>query len=99
MNIYASIVNRYTQVHGNTVFYTMKDPPTLAFNTDLVERDLALMTKLGMEYYQVFPGAFEWPPNDSRSEVDRLVRIAHDRGLRIGDYSAATRVYSPHFNI
>ena len=99
MDVYASIVNRYTQVHGSTVFYTMKNQPTLAFNTDLVERDLELMSKLGMEYYQVFPGAFEWAPNDPRSEVDRMVRSAHRRGLRIGDYSAATRVYSPHFNI
>ena len=32
MNVYASIVNRYTQVHGDTVFYSMKDQPTLAFN-------------------------------------------------------------------
>jgi hypothetical protein len=99
MNIYASIVNRYTQVRDGIVFYSMKDQPTLAFHTDLVERDLVLMPKLGMEYYQVFPGAFEWPSDNPRSEIDRLVRKARDRGLRIGDYSATTRVYSPHFNI
>lgn len=99
MNVYASIVNRYTQVRGDTVFYTMKDQPTLAFHTELVERDFELMSKLGMEYYQVFPGAFEWPRDDPRPEIQRLVQLARDRGLRMGDYSATTRVYSPHFNI
>ena len=57
------------------------------------------MPKLGMEHYQVFPGAFEWASGDPRSEVGRLVRIARERGLHIGDYSGTTTVYSPHFNI
>ncbi len=64
----------------------------------VVERDLDLISRLGMEYYQVFPGVFEWRPNDPKSAVDSLVTFAHSRGLRIGDYSATSHVFSPHFN-
>jgi len=98
MFTYASIINRYTQVAGDIIFYTMQDQPLLSFNTHLVEQDLALMAKLGMEYYQVFPGVFEWASDDPKSEVDRLVGFARERGVRIGDYSGTSYVYSPHFN-
>lgn len=98
MYVGASIVNRYTQLDGDIVFYTERDQPLLSANTDLAEKDLDLMAKLGMEYYQVFPGVFEWGPGDPKSAVDRLVRLAHERGMRIGDYSATSQVYSPHFN-
>jgi hypothetical protein len=98
MYVAASIINRYTQVDGDIIFYTMKNQPLLSLQTDLVERDLDWMTKFGMEYYQVFPGVFEWDPNDPKSKVEKLVQFAHERGLQIGDYSATSRVYSPHFN-
>jgi len=98
MYIVASIVNRYTQVDGDVIFYTMRDQPLFFANRDLVEKDLHLMTKLGMEYYQAFPGVFEWGPNDPKPELDKLVHSAHERGLLIGDYSATNYVYSPHFN-
>jgi hypothetical protein len=98
MYLFASIVNRYTQVNDGVIFYTQRDQPLFSANTDLVEQDLDLMTKLGMEYYQAFPGVFEWAPGDPKSEVDKLVSFAHERGLRIGDYSGTSYVYSPHFN-
>jgi hypothetical protein len=98
MYLSASIVNRYTQVNDGIIFYTQRDQPLFSANTDLVKRDLDLMAKLGMEYYQAFPGVFEWAPEDTKSEVDKLVSFAHKRGLRIGDYSATSYVYSPHFN-
>jgi hypothetical protein len=98
MFLSASIVNRYTQVNDGIIFYTQRDQPLFSANTDLVKQDLDLMTKLGMEYYQSFPGVFEWVPDDPKSEVDKLVSFARERGLRIGDYSATSYVYSPHFN-
>ena len=98
MYVSSSIVNRYTQVDGDIVFYSSWDQPLLSAQPDLVEKDLNLMTRLGMEYYQAFPGVFEWGPNDPKLAVDRLVRFAHERGLRIGDYSATSYLYSPHFN-
>ena len=56
MFVSSCINNRYTQVRGDVIFYTMKDNPTLSLHVDLLKRELALMPKLGMEYYQVFPG-------------------------------------------
>lgn len=98
MFVSASIVNRYTQV-SDTVFYTMKDHPTLRDNTDLLERDLALMPKLGMEYYQVFPGVFDWGPDDpSPQQVDHFMEVARQHGVRMGDYSGTNRLFCWHYN-
>ena len=95
----ASIVNLYTQVRGDVIFYTMKDHPTLRENTALLERELALMPKLGVEYYQVFPGIFDWGPNDpDEKEVDRLMAVARSNHVRMGDYSGASGVFCPHYN-
>lgn len=94
-----SIVNRYTQVRGDVIFYTMHDHPTLRDNTDLLERELALMPELGMEYYQVFPGVFDWGPDDpSNREVHRLMNIARAHGVRMGDYSGTNGLFCPHYN-
>ncbi len=98
MYLSSSIVNRYTQVNDGIIFYTQRDQPLFSANTDLVKQDLDLMPKLGMEYYQAFPGVFEWASDDPKSEVEKLVNFARERGLRIGDYSATSYVYSPHFN-
>jgi len=95
----SSIVNRYTQVEGDTIFYTMKDHPTLSRNTHLLKRDLALLPKLGMEYYQVFPGVFDWVPDDpSPKTVEELMSFARGQGVRMGDYSGANYLFCPHYN-
>ena len=52
MLVSSCINNRYTQVRGDVIFYTMKDNPTLSLHVDLLRRELALMPRLGMEYYQ-----------------------------------------------
>jgi hypothetical protein len=99
INTSASIVNRYTQLESDWVFYSMKDQPTLTFHRDLLKRDLELMPKLGVEFYQVFPGVFDWGPNDPS---DRQVREAMDwarrNGVRMGDYSGCNAVFCPHYN-
>jgi hypothetical protein len=99
MFVSSSIVNRYTQVRGDVVFYTMKDQPTLSFNLDLLKQDLELMPKLGIEYYQVFPGVFDWVPDDPSADVvHRMSDFARSHGVRIGDYSGSNYLFCPHFN-
>ncbi|MHC1764459.1 MAG: hypothetical protein AB9869_09145 [Verrucomicrobiia bacterium] len=98
MFVSCSIVNRYTQVTGDIIFYTQKDHPTLWMNQDLLRREIALMPRLGMEYYQVFPGVFDWGPDDpSPAEVRDLVAYSRKQGVRIGDYSGASVLFCAHY--
>ena len=93
------INNRYTQVRGDVVFYTMKDNPTLSRDLGLLKRELALMPKLGIEYYQVFPGVFDWVKDDpSRETVKDMMDYARGLGVRMGDYSGANHLFCPHYN-
>ncbi len=99
MFVSASITNRYTQVQDDIVFYTMKDQPALNCNVELLRRELALMPRLGMEYYQVFPGVFDWGPDDpSPDAVQSLMEYARSVGVRIGGYSATNRLFVNHYN-
>lgn len=93
------IVNRYTQIQNGAIFYTMKDHPTLSVHQDIMKREISLLPKLGMEYYQIFPGVFDWTPNDPKPEViEGLVSHAKKSGVRIGDYSGTTAVFCQHYN-
>lgn len=93
------INNRFTQVKGDIVFYTMKDNPTLSWDRDLLKRELALMPKLGMEYYQVFPGVFDWVEDDPAPEaVTEMMDYARGLGVRMGGYSGANHLFCPHYN-
>lgn len=99
MFITGSIVNRYTQIDGDIVWYTMRDHPSLSFNQDLMKREIALMEKLGMEYYQVFPGPFDSVPGDPDPNVVKdIVAYAKRRHMRVGDYSASETLFCPHYN-
>lgn len=94
----ACIVNRYTQLEGNWIFYTMKDHPTLTRNRDILKRELELMGELGIEFYQVFPGVFDWGPNDpSDKQVREAMDWARSNGVRMGDYSGTGLVFCPHY--
>jgi hypothetical protein len=93
------INNRYTQVRGDVVYYTMKDNPTLGFHLNLLRRELALMPKLGMEYCQVFPGVFDWVADDPSPEtVKEMMDYARSLGVRMGDYSASNSLFVAHYN-
>ncbi|HQK92165.1 MAG TPA: hypothetical protein PLD23_01595 [Armatimonadota bacterium] len=95
----ACINNRYTQVEGDWVFYSMRDHPTLTMNRELLRGELRLSARLGLEYYQVFPGVFDWGPDDPSPEMVReAVEWAHDEGIRMGDYSGANVVFCGHYN-
>lgn len=95
----ASISNRFTQLEGDWVFYCLQDQPSLCAHRDLLKRELALMPRLGMEYYQVFPGVFDWGPDDpSPAMVHETVGWARANGLRMGDYSGANVLFCGHYN-
>jgi hypothetical protein len=52
-----------------------------------------------MEYYQVFPGVFDWSPDDpKRSDVREIVAFGTKHGVRVGDYSGANSVFCGHYN-
>ena len=99
MFVSASINNRYTMPRAGMVWYTYKDHPTLSFHTDLLKRELDLMSEIGMEYYQVFPGIFDWVPADpDPNTVHEIVKYGNARGVRIGDYSGCNDVFCAHYN-
>lgn len=99
MFVSASINNRYTMPQGDIIFYTMKDHPTLGFNTDLLKRDIELMPRLGMEYYQLWPGPFDSAPGDPDPDfVKSIVRFAGRKGVRVGDYSGTSSIFCVHYN-
>ncbi|MCE5198115.1 hypothetical protein LLG39_03990, partial [bacterium] len=99
MFISTCINNRYTQLGGGAVFYTMKDHPTLSFNPDLLKREMTLLPKLGMEYYQVWTGPFDSVPDDpDPAYVKSVVAFGNKIGLRLGDYSGCNSVFCGHYN-
>jgi len=99
MFVSTCINNRYTQLGGGAVFYTMKDHPTLSFNPDLLKREIALMPQFGMEYYQVWTGPFDSVPNDPDPDhVKSMVAYGRKLGVRLGDYSGCGGMFCIHYN-
>jgi hypothetical protein len=99
MFLSGSIVNRMTDLRDGRIFYSMADNPTLALNPALVEEDLRLYAKVGVEYYQVFEGEFDWPDEaKTGATLRRLQKEAHRLGVRMGDYANPQGLYCPHFN-
>ena len=98
MFLAGSIRNRYGDPREGRIFYTMRDNPTLFLSPDLLAEDVRLMSKLGVEYYQLFEGLFDWP--DARKNgaaLRKLVRLGNRLGVRIGDYLCG-RLFCPHYN-
>jgi len=95
----ACITNRMTDCRDGVVFYSMHDNPTLALNPKLLEEDVRLMARIGVEYFQVFEGVFDWP--DERrtgAALRRLVALGRRLGVRIGDYINPQGLYCQHYN-
>ena len=77
----------------------MKDHPTLTFHRDILKQELSLMPKLGIEFYCVYPGVFDWGPNDpSDRQVKEAMDWARQNGVRMGDYSGCNTVFCLHYN-
>jgi hypothetical protein len=99
MTATSGINNRYVQLGDGEVFYTMKDNPTLSWYTDWMEKDIILMSEIGLEHYQVWPGPFDAVPGDPDPEyVKKFVKYANSRGVRVGDYSATEQLFCEHYN-
>lgn len=95
----ASITNQMTDVRDNRIFYSMYDNPTIGLNPELVEEDLRLNAELGIEYYQVFEGVFDWPDEEQTGKnMERLQALARSLDVRMGDYTVPQGLYCPHYN-
>jgi hypothetical protein len=93
------ITNRITDCREGVVFYSMYDNPTLALDPKLLEEDVRLMAEIGVEYFQVFEGMFDWPDErKAGAALRRLVKLGKKVGVRIGDYLNPQGLYCWHFN-
>jgi len=99
MFISSCITNRMTYCRDNRIFYSMYDNPTIALNPDLLEEDIRLMAKIGVEYLQLFEGEFDWPDQrKTAANMRRLYKLARKLGIRLGDYVVPQGLYCPHYN-
>jgi hypothetical protein len=99
MFIGSSITNRMTDVRDGRIFYSTFDQPTLSLHPELVEKDLELCSKLGIEYYQVFEGVADWPNKEKTGlSYQRLLTKAKNLKVRMGDYTVPQGLYCPHYN-
>ncbi len=95
----ACITNRMTECREGRIFYSMCDNPTVALSPELLEEDIRLMAEIGVEYFQVFEGAFDWPDERRTGRnMRRLSRLARRLGVRLGDYVHPGELYCPHYN-
>lgn len=93
------ITNRMTECRDGRVFYSMHDNPTLALNPKLLAEDVRLMAQIGVEYFQVFEGQFDWPDErHTGAALRRLVALGRRLGVRIGDYVNPQGLYCMHYN-
>nr|WP_321411990.1 hypothetical protein [uncultured Allomuricauda sp.] len=99
LTIFAGITNRMTDVREGRIFYSMFDNPTIATSPDLVVEDLELCKEVGIEYYQVFEGVFDWPDTiETGNKYKKIIKKAKKLGVRIGDYTVPQGLYCPHYN-
>ena len=95
----ACITNRMTDCRDGRVFYSMSDNPTLALNPKLLEEDVRLMARIGVEHFQVFEGVFDWPEErHTGAALRRLVALGKRQGVRIGDYVNPQGLYCQHYD-
>jgi len=99
MFVSACITNRMTDVRDGRIFYSMFDNPTLALSPELLEEDIRLMGEIGVEYFQMFEGVFDWPDKrKTGATLRRLSRLGKRVGVRLGDYTNPDLLYCPHYN-
>jgi hypothetical protein len=99
MFVSACIVNRMTFARDGLVFYSTRDNPTLGLNPKLLEEDLRICGELGIEYFQLFEGVFDWPDEAQAGAVlRRLTKLAQPLGVRLGDYVGLDGPYCSHYN-
>lgn len=95
----ACITNRLVELREGRIFYSLQDNPTLTLSPDLLEEDIRLMHEIGVEWFQVFEGMFDWPNDDRPGRaMRRLTKLGHKLGVRLGDYIHPGELYCPHYN-
>lgn len=93
------ITNRMTECRDGRIFYNMEDNPTIGLSPDLLEEDIRLMAELGVEYFQMFEGVFDWPDQTiSSRNMQRLMKLGRKLGVRLGDYVHPGGPFIPHYN-
>jgi len=93
------ITNRMTDCRDGRVFYSMADNPTLYLDPKLLAEDIRLCGKIGIEYFQLFEGMFDWPDEKrTGAALRRLWKLASRQGVRLGDYVNPQGLYCWHYN-
>jgi hypothetical protein len=93
------ITNRMTECREGRVFYSMADNPTLYLNPRLLAEDTRLCGRIGIEYFQIFEGMFDWPDEKrTGAALRRLWKLARRLGVRLGDYVNPQGLYCWHYN-
>ncbi|MHB1483462.1 MAG: alpha-amylase family protein [Saccharofermentanales bacterium] len=99
MNIMTGITNRMTYCRENMIFYSMYDNPTLTMDIETIYKEIDLCEELGIEYYQLFEGVFDWIyPEKTRAALEKLAKYAASKDIKIGDYVHPGELYCPHYN-
>ncbi len=95
----ACITNRMSDVREGRVFYSMYDNPTLTLDPETLKEEVRLMAELGVEYYQLFEGYFDWEEDGSSEKALReIVELGRSLGVRVGDYMTALELHCWHYN-
>lgn len=94
-----SITNRMTDVRDGRVFYSMYDNPTLTLDADTLKEEVKLCGELGIEYYQLFEGYFDWEEDgSSERNLKEIMKVGKEAGVRIGDYMTTLELNCWHYN-
>jgi hypothetical protein len=88
-----------TDVRDGRIFYSMHDNPTLYFDAKTIKDEISLCADLGIEYYQLFEGLFDWPDTEvTGRNLQEAVIHGKQKGVRVGDYVHPGELYCPHYN-
>ena len=93
------ITNRMTDVREGRIFYSMYDNPTVALDPKTLHHEIDLCAELGIEYYQVFEGFFDFPDGiDCEKRMQELTAHGRQVGVRVGGYMTPGGPYCPHYD-
>ncbi len=99
VNSMACITNRMTDVREGRIFYSMSDNPTIYLDPEAIKEEIRLCADLGIEYYQLFEGKYDWPDEKAcDAALKEIMTLAREVGVRVGDYVHPGELYCPHYN-
>ncbi len=99
ITIATSITNRMTDLRDGRVYYSIKDNPTLYYDKETLKEEIKICSELGIEYYQLFEGYFDFEEDGSSEKaLKEVVDYGKKLGVRVGDYMTALELNCWHFN-